>query len=187
MIKSIIAAVISTSIIVTLIELNRKKIYNKARFVSYERTRTDVSKKMRKLIPSVYLCNNRSRLIKLLPQIKACLNPYDFTNVLYNNKSINYKNIEHDVLLWNAIYELENDDKYDSEKEFITIRTKIGLYISCWLKYDWDRYHHEINKNDKKDYRQKFINAICSIYNNDDYSKDNLTIFKDKININELE
>ena len=166
MLQIILTAVLSSSVIVAIIELLRHVINNKAKYMSYERTRTDVSKKLRELIPKVYACNIRTQLIDLLPEIKACLNPYDYSSIftIENNRKITNREIEHDVLLWDALYKLQNDDKYDTDEEFAIERNKIALYMSCWLKYDWDRYHHEINRLDKRNYKENYIKAMKNIY-----------------------
>ena len=49
------------------------------------------------------------------------------------------------------------------DEEFNKAKTKIALYISCWLKQDWDRFHNEIYPNYKKDYEEKYIAAMRTI------------------------
>ena len=174
-IKTIITSILSSTVIVAMIDILRDKIDNKAKYISYERTRTDVSKKMRELIPKVYACNLRTQLMDLLPDIKSCINPYDFPDCIFNEKQnlLTADNIKHDVLLWDAIYQIENkSDVYNDDLKFNTLKTKIALYISCWLKHDWDRYHHEINSRDKEDFEINYIKAMISIYNTDSFSKD---------------
>lgn len=162
---TIISAILSSTVISTIINFYVNLNNNKIKYVSYERTKTYVSKRLRKLIPKIFECKNRNQLLKIIPEIQGCINPYYFSEALTNNNyKIDKEDIKHDVLIWDILFKIEDKNYCKNMSIFNELKIKLGLYISCWLKFDWDRYHHEVNKKDKNDYEPKFVEAAKKIF-----------------------
>lgn len=185
---AILSSVVLSSLITSLFTYFSNESKNKNEYIAKHRTETKNSKLLRDIIPKIYDAKNYNELKKHLSNIKRCLNPYYFIDKIpidesngkcKNGKEFTSEDIEHDVLIWDLIYKIESLNDTESEgKEFKNYKNKLALYISCTLKFDWDRYQQEVNKFYKSNYKNDLYEAVLKIF----YSKENI---KKKNDINE--
>lgn len=177
-ISIILSSVVLSSIITTVFSYYQNEHNNKTEHIAKHRTETDNSQLLRETIPKIYDAKNIKELKKQFSNIKRCLNPYYFIDkvpidesngMCKNNKQFTSDDIEHDVLIWDLIYKFENNINGSKNKKFEEYKVKLALYLSCSLKFDWDRYQQEINKLYKSNYKNELYTAVLSIF----YTQDN--------------
>lgn len=171
----ILSSALISSIITAVFSYAQNNNKNKVEYIAKHRIETDNSKLLRETISQIYEAKNIGELSSYLPNIKRCLNPYYFIDKIPINdrngkcaddKQFTSEDIEHDVLIWDLIYKLETlneDDKYYNNK-FDNYKIKLALYISCSLKFDWDRYQQEINSQYKGNYKNNLYDAVKKIF-----------------------